>query len=279
MGEAVFARPCAANHEGVTDPELVQRARNAGIATEYYDWRGRRAEVPAETLTAILAVLDPDGASQKGAAPSEAAEEYAAQEAAEEDAAEEDAAEGETPHGQAEPVIPSQRQWGFTVQLYSVRSRESWGHGDLHDLADIARWSATELGAGFVLVNPLHAAEPVAPISPSPYLPMSRLFTSPLYLRVEDVLEYGALTAADKDAIGRLAAPLQAASTVRQPDRPGRGLDRQAAGTRAHQHSRADTGSPGGLRPVPTRPRCPAGTVVALVRAGRAARRGLAELA
>jgi len=223
MGEAVFARPCAANHEGVTDPELVQRARNAGIATEYHDWHGRRAEVPAETLAAILAVLDPDGASQQGAALSEAAQKGAAEEksaeekaaeekAAQEKAAEEDGTQGEGAQGEAEPVIPSQRQWGFTVQLYSVRSRESWGHGDLHDLADLARWSATELGAGFVLVNPLHAAEPVAPISPSPYLPMSRLFTSPLYLRVEDVLEYGALTAADKDTIGRLAAPLQAAS-------------------------------------------------------------------
>ncbi|MFZ0047319.1 MAG: 4-alpha-glucanotransferase, partial [Streptosporangiaceae bacterium] len=139
----------------MTDPELVQRARNAGIATEYHDWHGRRAEVPAETLTAILAVLDPDGASQKGAALSEAAEEE--EKAAEEGAAEEGAAEEDAAQGEAEPVIPSQRQWGFTVQLYSVRSRESWGHGDLHDLADLARWSATELGAGFVLVNPLHA--------------------------------------------------------------------------------------------------------------------------
>ena len=92
--------------------------------------------------------------------------------------------------------MPSQRQWGFTVQLYSLRSGESWGHGDLHDLAELARWSATELEAGFVLINPLHAAEPLPPVSASPYLPMTRWSTSPLYLRVEDVPEYGALTPA-----------------------------------------------------------------------------------
>ena len=44
--------------EGVSDPELIERARNAGIITDYSDWRGQHVEVPAETLAAILAVLD-----------------------------------------------------------------------------------------------------------------------------------------------------------------------------------------------------------------------------
>ena len=61
--------------------------------------------------------------------------------------------------------MPAERSWGFTVQLYSLRSRGSWGHGDLRDLADFAAWSARDLGAGFVLINPLHAAEPLPPIS------------------------------------------------------------------------------------------------------------------
>ena len=74
--------------------------------------------------------------------------------------------------------VPGQRSWGFTVQLYSLRSRASWGHGDLRDLADFAAWSARDLGAGFVLINPLHAAEPLPPVSPSPYLPMSRRWIS-----------------------------------------------------------------------------------------------------
>ena len=76
------------------------------------------------------------------------------------------------------------------MQLYSLRSRGSWGHGDLRDLADLAAWSARDLGAGFVLINPLHAAEPLPPVSTSPYLPMSRRWVSPLYLRIEDIPEY-----------------------------------------------------------------------------------------
>ncbi len=100
------------------------------------------------------------------------------------------------------------------MQLYSLRSRRSWGHGDLRDLADLAAWSGRDLGAGFVLCSPLHAAEPLPPVSPSPYLPMSRRFTSPLYLRIEDIPEYGQLGAAGKQRIDRLAAPLRAASAA-----------------------------------------------------------------
>jgi 4-alpha-glucanotransferase len=114
-------------------------------------------------------------------------------------------------HGDHPAAPPGPRlSWGFTVQLYSVRSRQSWGHGDLRDLADLAAWSARELGAAFVLINPLHAAEPVPPVSPSPYLPMSRRFLSPLYLRVEDIPEYAQLPPAQRQRIAALAAPLRA---------------------------------------------------------------------
>src|SRR4051794_12757767 len=82
------------------------------------------------------------------------------------------------------------RSWGLAAQLYSVRSRRSWGVGDLTDLSDLAVWSASELGADYILVNPLHAAEPVPPIEPSPYLPTARRFFNPLYLRVERIPEY-----------------------------------------------------------------------------------------
>ena len=105
---------------------------------------------------------------------------------------------------------PEDRSWGFAVQLYSLRSRQSWGHGDLGDLADLAAWSASDLGAGFILINPLHAGEPLPPLSQSPYLPMSLRFTSPLYLRIEDIPEYAKLTAGDRVRIDSLAAPLRA---------------------------------------------------------------------
>ena len=101
--------------------------------------------------------------------------------------------------------------WGFAAQLYSVRSRQSWGVGDLADLADLAVWSGKELGADFVLVNPLHAAEPSAPLEPSPYLPTSRRFFNPLYLRVEEVPEYTALSAPARAEVDRLAAEVHAA--------------------------------------------------------------------
>src|SRR5712675_592643 len=93
---------------------------------------------------------------------------------------------------------PGERSWGFAVQLYSLRSRASWGHGDLRDLADLAAWSARDLGAGFVLINPLHAAEPLPPVSASPYLPMSRRWVSPLYLRIEDIPEYKDLSYSER---------------------------------------------------------------------------------
>ncbi len=86
--------------------------------------------------------------------------------------------------------LGARRAWGLATQLYSVRSRRSWGIGDLTDLTDLAVWSAARHGAGFVLVNPLHADAPTAPMEPSPYLPTSRRFFNPMYLRVEAVPEF-----------------------------------------------------------------------------------------
>ncbi len=205
----------------MTDSELVQQARNAGIEPTYENWQHESVDVPAETLAAILAALE--GPGGKAADGDAGAGLIADREAA----ADGDAAAGliagreaapagyraaAIPGRQLLPRMPAQRQWGFTVQLYSVRSRQSWGHGDVYDLGELAQWSASQLGAGFVLVNPLHAAEPLAPVSASPYLPMTRLFTSPLYLRVEAIPEYSMLPGQDKEKIARLARPLQAAN-------------------------------------------------------------------
>jgi len=90
--------------------------------------------------------------------------------------------------------LGARRTWGLATQLYSVRSRQSWGVGDLTDLVDLAVWSASVHGAGYVLVNPLHAAEPTSPMEPSPYLPTSRRFVNPLYLRVEAIPEFAQLS-------------------------------------------------------------------------------------
>jgi 4-alpha-glucanotransferase len=79
------------------------------------------------------------------------------------------------------------RAWGWAIQLYALRSRESWGIGDLADLRQLAEWSASALGAGAVVLNPLHAALPFVPQEPSPYFPSSRRYRNPLYLRIEEV--------------------------------------------------------------------------------------------
>ncbi len=89
--------------------------------------------------------------------------------------------------------LGGRRTWGLATQIYSVRSRQSWGIGDLTDLTDLAVWSASVHGAGYVLVNPLHAAAPTKPMEPSPYLPTSRRFVNPLYLRVEAIPEFAYL--------------------------------------------------------------------------------------
>ena len=81
------------------------------------------------------------------------------------------------------------RVWGYAAQLYSVRSHHSWGLGDLTDLADLCTWSASQ-GAGYLLTNPLHAAEVTGRMEPSPYLPSSRLFVNPIYIRPELIAEY-----------------------------------------------------------------------------------------
>jgi 4-alpha-glucanotransferase len=88
-------------------------------------------------------------------------------------------------------ALPQERSWGWMVQLYSLRSERSWGMGDYADLRTVLDASAAD-GAGVVLLNPLHAETPVAPVNPSPYSPSSRRFRSPLYLHVEDVPEHAA---------------------------------------------------------------------------------------
>ncbi len=73
------------------------------------------------------------------------------------------------------------RIWGWSAQLYATRSRASWGMGDLADLRRLADW-AQGLGAGLLLINPLHAVHPLVPQEASPYSPSSRRFLNPIVL-------------------------------------------------------------------------------------------------
>ncbi|MGW4733368.1 4-alpha-glucanotransferase [Streptomyces shenzhenensis] len=97
---------------------------------------------------------------------------------------------------------PVGRSYGLLVQLYSLLSRRSWGMGDLGDLSELAGWAGRTAGAGFVQVNPLHAAVPGSPTDPSPYRPSSRRFPDPVHLRVQDVPEFAYVE--DRDRVGGL---------------------------------------------------------------------------
>jgi 4-alpha-glucanotransferase len=108
------------------------------------------------------------------------------------------------------------RAWGWTAQLYAVRSRSSWGIGDLGDLAGLLAATAS-LGAEFALLNPLHAASPG---EPSPYNPSSRVFRNPLYLRVEAVPELAALAGGERERIEALARAGRELLTRDRIDRP-----------------------------------------------------------
>lgn len=113
----------------------------------------------------------------------------------------------------APPRLPAPpgRSYGLLVQLYSLLSHRSWGMGDLGDLAELTSWAGRALGAGFVQVNPLHAAVPGAPTDPSPYRPSSRRFPDPVHLRIEDIPEY--VQVADPD---RLRALRERAERLRE---------------------------------------------------------------
>ncbi len=148
--------------------------------------------------------------------------------------------------------LGGKRIWGLATQLYSVQSERSWGVGDLTDLTDLAVWSGANHGAGYILVNPMHAAAPVAPMEPSPYLPTSRRYVNPLYLRPEAIPEFAEVgrrsrirrrrlelqkEARHADLIDRDAA-WEAKRDVLEDRLPRRTVRRQTAGIRGLPRTR-----------------------------------------
>ncbi|GAC1511266.1 MAG: 4-alpha-glucanotransferase [Candidatus Dormibacteraceae bacterium] len=139
---------------------MLDRAARWGILPSYYGWQGNFVETPEATSEAILAAM---GAIQ------------------------------DQPPRQRRPKLPDEpcapppaRAWGWAIQLYALRSRQSWGIGDLADLRHFGRW-AKKQGASVILLNPLGAQTPTLPYQPSPYYSSSRRFRNVLYLRIEDI--------------------------------------------------------------------------------------------
>ena len=111
---------------------------------------------------------------------------------------------------------PDLSTWGWAVQLYAARSKESWGIGDFADLERLARWSATDLHAGMMLVNPLSSATPILPQQTSPYYPTSRIFLNPLALHIEWIPNATEATVPD---LSKLAAAGRALNQSHEIDR------------------------------------------------------------
>ncbi len=196
-----------------TDPSDPPDPAAWGVATEYTDAAGETHQVSPATVAAVLAAMEArtpapaghggplvvrldrppvavpggwlvteDGGRERvgGRLPPDLAPGYHRLEPDDGEPRRLIVSPGRCPEPRGSP------QWGWSAQLYATRSTSSWGIGDLADLAELARWSAS-LGAGVALINPLHAAAPGDHQEPSPYFPASRCFPSPLYLRVEDL--------------------------------------------------------------------------------------------
>ncbi len=88
-----------------------------------------------------------------------------------------------------ESIRNGKKVWGPSVQLYTLKSEKNWGVGDFGDLADLIKKLAAN-GAGFIGINPIHAAYPSNPESASPYSPSSRRWLNLVYINVENVPEF-----------------------------------------------------------------------------------------
>jgi 4-alpha-glucanotransferase len=85
------------------------------------------------------------------------------------------------------PSPENVRSWGIFAPVYAMRTKETWGIGDLGDLQRYREW-VNGLGGGIVATLPMAAA--FMEDDPSPYSPISRLFWNELYLDVRKLPEY-----------------------------------------------------------------------------------------
>jgi 4-alpha-glucanotransferase len=144
----------------LNDSNLTERARRWGIAPSYFGWQGDLVQTAPAVEEAILKAM---GASSQRPPR---------------------VRKRDLPD---EPCWPAPgRSWGWSVQLYALRSKDSWGVGDLADLRMFARWSR-RAGASLILLNPLGGQTPTLPYQASPYYGSTRRFRNVIYLRVEEI--------------------------------------------------------------------------------------------
>ena len=136
--------------------------------------------------------------------------------------------------------VAAERVWVLAVQLYAVRSRRNWGHGDFADLVELVRLAAS-LGAAGVGLNPLHALFDDNPEQASPYSPNSRLFLNSLYIDLDAVPEFPGLRECGPDG-EELAAEIERLRAAEFVDYAGVGAVKRKALRLAYARFR-DTGS------------------------------------
>jgi len=216
------------------EERLARLAESCGVATSYVAASGQRTMVDSAVVTAVLAELGVDpgsdvavspGAGTVVGRPGEPSPVGAPGVLITEDGRElsvNDILPPDLPTGyhrftaddrEIAVIVPPSRLptrppvWGWMVQLYALHSEQSWGIGDLADLRRFAGWSADELGAGAVLLNPLHAITPTLPVRRSPYSPSSRSFANPLSLSIPDIPEFARVDPATRQQIESLRPP------------------------------------------------------------------------
>ncbi|WP_373818620.1 4-alpha-glucanotransferase [Glaesserella sp.] len=98
---------------------------------------------------------------------------------------------------QPEALQQQKKLWGAIVQLYTLRSEQNWGVGDLGDLQQFLTYIAQK-GGDFVGLNPIHSLFPANPESASPYSPSSRLWQNIIYIDVPAIEAFQASKAGQK---------------------------------------------------------------------------------
>jgi 4-alpha-glucanotransferase len=148
---------------------IEERAARWGIETQYWDGLGRHRVVSADVLARLIERLVRHGEPLVPYSPGASAL-----------------------HAYQGGDDAPPRMWGFAVQLYGVRSRRNWGHGDFTDLERLIEIAAG-LGASAIGLNPLHALFEDRADAFSPYSPSSRQFLNSHYIDPEQIEEFPGL--------------------------------------------------------------------------------------
>lgn len=84
------------------------------------------------------------------------------------------------------PEERSNSNWGFILQLYTLRSKTNWGIGDFGDLRELVSLAAPK-GVDLIGLNPFHTLQSDLSYNYSPYSPSDRRYLNPLYIDIEQV--------------------------------------------------------------------------------------------